>query len=55
MEQYCATGQSPQRAVASMEEEEEEEEYRRDSEYRSSWFTNSQPHKLEEPNWTNNS
>jgi hypothetical protein len=26
MERYCSTGQSPQRAVAPMEEEEEEEE-----------------------------
>jgi hypothetical protein len=26
MEGYCSTGQSPQRAVVSMEEEEEEEE-----------------------------
>jgi hypothetical protein len=27
MERYCSTGQSPQRAVASMEEEKEEEEF----------------------------
>jgi hypothetical protein len=26
MERHCSTGQSPQRAVAPMEEEEEEEE-----------------------------
>jgi hypothetical protein len=26
MKRYCSTGQSPQRAVAPMEEEEEEEE-----------------------------
>jgi hypothetical protein len=29
MERYCPTGQSPQRAVAPMEEEEEEEEEER--------------------------
>jgi hypothetical protein len=29
MEEYCSTGQSPQRVVVPMEEEEEEEEVNR--------------------------